>query len=217
MIRLNIDVGAIDAIVVTHEHGDHAKGVAALSRKYHIPVYMTQGTWLAKEFGELPEINLLKNYENFSVGDIEVQPVAVPHDAREPAQYVFASAGLRLGVLTDLGSVTPHVIAAFKECDALLLEANHDVDMLWNGPYPPALKTRVASDWGHLNNKQAAELLDQIYSERLQKIVVGHISQKNNTRDLARKTLLENCQIAKLENAVFACQEEGFDWLEICS
>ncbi|HET9054525.1 MAG TPA: MBL fold metallo-hydrolase, partial [Cyclobacteriaceae bacterium] len=135
------------------------------------------------------------------------------HDAREPAQYVFTCGSLRLGVLTDLGSITAHVQQAFNACDALLLEANHDLDMLWNGPYPPSLKERVASDWGHLNNRQTAELLELLHSSRLKKVVIGHISRKNNTVDVVRQTLGATCRLTNLDELVYACQDEGFDWI----
>lgn len=213
MERLGLDVTCINAILVTHEHSDHAKGVAPLARKLQVPIYMTLGTWLARDYGALPGLQIVKNYQPFMVGAIEVKPVAVPHDAREPAQYVFTYRSRKLGVLTDLGSITAHVKEAFVDCDALLLEANHDLDMLWNGPYPPSLKERVASDWGHLNNVQTATLLDLLYSSRLQKIVIGHISRKNNTVEAVRQTLTTSCKQAKLEGLIYACQDEGFDWI----
>lgn len=213
LARLGLDLDAIDAILVTHEHSDHAKGAAPLARRLGVPLYMTQGTWLARDYGDVPDLQLVKNYQLFSVGEIEVQPVAVPHDAREPAQFVFRCGSLRLGILTDLGCVTSHVQQAFSACDALLLEANHDLDMLWNGPYPPSLKERVASDWGHLNNLQTADLLDLLYSARLQKVVIGHISRKNNSVDLVRQALHARCQLADPGQIIYACQDEGFDWV----
>lgn len=215
LARLGLGFENLDAILVTHEHSDHSKGVAALARKHAIPVYMTQGTWLARDYGNIPRLHLVKNYEAFSVGTIGVQPVAVPHDAREPAQFVFSNKTFRLGILTDLGSITPHVLAAYRDCDALLIEANHDLDMLWNGPYPPSLKSRVASDWGHLNNKQTADLLELIYTTRLQQIVIGHISRKNNSVETVKRTLEECCKLADLSEAIYACQDEGFSWLEL--
>lgn len=213
--RLGLGLDVIDAILVTHEHGDHAKGVGPLARKLGVPVYMTQGTWLARDYGKVSNLHLVKNYQSFQIAEIDVQPVAVPHDAREPAQFVFSCGDTRLGVLTDLGSITLHVLEAFRSCDGLLIEANHDLNMLWNGPYPPSLKERVASDWGHLNNKQTADLLDQVYSNRLKKIVIGHISQKNNNVDVVKHSLKTNCQLAELQDVIYACQDEGFDWVKL--
>lgn len=214
LTRLGLSVEALDAVVVTHEHSDHVKGVGALARKFRMPVYMTEGTYVSRHYGEIPHLHLIRNYQAFTVGSVQVQPVAVPHDAREPAQYIFESSSRRLGVLTDLGSITPHVAEAYAECDGLLLEANHDPVMLANGPYPPHLKARVASAWGHLSNSQAAGLLQQVQKERLQHLVVGHISRKNNS--VAQAALALQDKVADLSERIhYACQDDGFDWLQI--
>ncbi len=215
LARLDLCLEDLDAVLCTHEHSDHAKGVAPLARKSGIPLFMTQGTWLARDYGEVPDLQLIKNYEAFALGDLHIQPVAVPHDAREPAQFVFSEGSKRLGVLTDLGCVTPHIIAAYAECDALLLEANHDLDMLWEGPYPPSLKSRVASDWGHLNNQQALQLLESLISPRLQTVVLGHISQKNNHLDRVRAAVDGAGLVGAEHRMHYACQDEGFAWLEL--
>jgi len=213
--RLDISPEDITAILVTHEHGDHFKGVAPLARKFNLPVYLTPGTLLAREVGKIPQTHFIRNYAPFTIADIQVEPVAVPHDAREPAQFVFKCQGLKLGVLTDLGSVTPHVVAAYNGCHGLLVEANHDLDMLWNGPYPPSLKSRVASDWGHLNNVQTAELLELLHFNGLQQLVVGHISKKNNSVEAVKTSLARHCQLSNPDSAIYACQDEGFSWLEL--
>lgn len=214
--RLELDAKQITAILVTHEHSDHIKGVAPLARKYKMPVYMTRGTHLARDYGTIPNLHLIEQYQSFRVGKLQVNPVAVPHDAREPAQYVIRVEGEGvLGVLTDLGYVTPHVIEAYTECDALLVEANHDLDMLARGPYPYSLRQRVASNWGHLNNLQTASLLDQLPLSNLQHLVVGHISQKNNTVELAAKTINKILPAALRESVLYASQDTGFGWLEL--
>ncbi|MFL0809827.1 MAG: MBL fold metallo-hydrolase [Agarilytica sp.] len=214
MQRLDVSASQLNAIVVTHEHSDHIKGVGVLARKHKVPVYMTEGTFASKDFGVLPSINIIKNYQSFEVGSISVEPIVVPHDAREPAQYVFCNQeGVQLGVLTDLGSLTPHIIESFQGCDGLLVEANHDIEMLAAGPYPPSLKSRVASPWGHLNNCQTADFLAKCNLERLQEIVVGHISQKNNSLESVKNEL---DQVIALANSIhFACQDRGFDWLQL--
>lgn len=214
MQRLGVSPEQLSAIIVTHEHSDHIKGVAPLSRRYKTPIYMTEGTFASKDLGQLPSINIIKNYEVFEIGGLSVQPIVVPHDAREPAQYVFKSAsGLQLGILTDLGSLTPHIIESYQSCDGLLVEANHDLDMLAAGPYPPSLKSRVASPWGHLNNCQTADFLAKCDFDQLQEIVVGHISQKNNSLECVKSELGE---ILELANSIhFACQDKGFDWLQL--
>lgn len=211
---LGVSADDIDAILVTHEHSDHCAGVARLSRRYQLPVYLTHGTWGSGRLAGCHAVHRINGEQQFSVGDIEVEAIAVPHDAREPCQYRFAHGGTTLGVLTDLGSVTPHVVRRYRGCDGLLLEFNHDLDMLMDGPYPPALKHRVASDWGHLNNRQAADLLREIDCEALRYLVVGHISEKNNCRDRAAEALA--AVYGELdERVVWADQAGGFGWLEL--
>jgi phosphoribosyl 1,2-cyclic phosphodiesterase len=213
LLRLGKAANELTAILVTHEHSDHIKGVAALARRHKIPVYITPGTYHSRDMGELPELNLIHAYAPFVLNGLNVIPVAVPHDAREPAQFVFEYAGLRLGILTDLGSITPHVEASYQACDALVLEANHDPFMLASGSYPPSLKQRVGGQWGHLSNQQAAGFLQRLNTQQLQHLVVAHISQKNNSLDLARAALAPVTQNVK--QVTYACQEQGFDWLAV--
>ena len=211
--RLQLDLPSLSAIVVTHEHGDHIRGVPLIARKCRLPVYMTPGTYHARSLGLIPHLQLIHNCESFGIGNITVQPVPVPHDAREPVQFLFFCAGRKLGVLTDLGSISQAVLDAYQSCDALLVEANHDRQMLAAGPYPLSLKRRVAGPWGHLSNDQMASLLDQIDTSSLQHLVVGHISRKNNTLALAQTALASLTK--PLVAAAFACQDEGFGWLEL--
>lgn len=211
--RLGKSAAELTAILVTHEHSDHIKGVAALSRRYNLPVYMTPGTYQSRDLGELPDLNLIHAYTPFTLNGLLVTPVAVPHDAREPAQFVFEYAGLRLGILTDLGSITPHVETSYQACDAMVLEANHDPFMLASGQYPPSLKRRVGGQWGHLSNQQAAGFLQRLDTLRLQHLVVAHISQKNNSLELAMAALEPVTQNVK--QVTYACQEQGFDWLAV--
>lgn len=213
LARLDVGMDSINAIIITHEHTDHIKGVGAVARKHQTPVYMTAGTYVSRNYGAIPNLRLIENYQAFSVGSVDVQPVAVPHDAREPAQYVFNHGARKLGVLTDLGSITPHVVEAYSRCDSLIVEANHDPYMLANGPYPQSLKFRVAGPWGHLSNQQAGDFLQQMEVSRLQHLVVGHISRKNNSVERAAQTL--QSVVADLHKVHYACQDEGFDWLEI--
>ncbi|MES2823935.1 MAG: MBL fold metallo-hydrolase [Pseudomonadota bacterium] len=213
LLRLGKAASELIAILVTHEHSDHIKGVAALARRYKIPVYITPGTYHSRDMGELPVLNLIHAYTPFVLNGLKVIPVAVPHDAREPAQFVFEYAGLRLGILTDLGSITPHVEASYQACDALVLEANHDPFMLASGSYPPSLKQRVGGQWGHLSNQQAAGFLQRLNTQQLQHLVVAHISQKNNSLALARAALAPVTRDVK--QVTYACQEQGFDWLAV--
>ncbi len=213
MTRLQVEPGQLDAILVTHEHSDHSSGVAALSRKFHIPVYLTHGTYRTGRCDGSYDQRLLNCEDTFLVGDLSIKAVAVPHDAAEPCQYRLSSRGHTLGILTDIGSVTPHVIANFRACHALLLEFNHDLPMLLDGPYPPHLKRRVGGDWGHLNNQQAVELLRQINCTALRHLVVAHVSEKNNSRERAQNALLS--VLDSMDRVIFAEQASGFDWLDL--
>jgi len=206
--ELAVEPAAIDAILVTHEHGDHLRGVGALARKYRLPVWMTPGTCRAGRCGVLPELHLFSTHgASFRLAGIEVTPFPVPHDAREPAQFLFSHGGRRVGLLTDTGTITPHVAARLDGVDALLLECNHDEEMLRTGPYPPSLQARVGGDFGHLSNRQAAELLTRLDSARLQHLVLGHLSEKNNHPELAIAAVLE--QREGLEPVVSVLRQEG--------
>lgn len=210
LARLGRTGNDLAAILVTHEHSDHGRGVLPLARKYRIPVILTAGTARALNSDGAAEVRIIDTRNAFAVGGLAVTPVAVPHDAREPVQFVFARGGRRVGVLTDLGCITPHVVASFSGCDGLLLEANHDPEMLARGPYPPALKRRVGGDWGHLSNRQCAELLARIERRCLQLVVLGHISQHNNTVALVEEAVSPYRE--ELHDVHYACQSEGFDW-----
>lgn len=218
LLRLGLDPADLSAILVTHEHGDHSRGVGALARRYRVPVYLTFGSRKAVEGGRHDlancEVQEVRPGREFMVEGLQVMPIAVPHDAREPCQYVFESHSRRLGVLTDLGSLTPHVVESYGECDGLVLECNHDVQMLLQGPYPPALKRRVGGHLGHLSNDQAAALLRQCNVDRLQHLVLSHLSEQNNTPHHAN-VAVEDVVAQGLDRIRVASQTLGFDWLEL--
>ncbi|AUM14578.1 MBL fold metallo-hydrolase [Ketobacter alkanivorans] len=203
-------------ILVTHEHTDHIKGVARLANRCRVPVYTTWGTWAAKLNGVLDDqlFRMITPHEHFQLAGLSIQPVAVPHDAREPCQFVFERQGTRLGVLSDAGSVTPHMIECYQNCDALMLECNHDLKMLADGPYPASLKRRVAGPLGHLNNQQSADMLSQLERSGMQHLVVTHISQKNNHPDLAVAALIESGACCE-EIIRVATQNAGLDWISV--
>ncbi|MDP2546290.1 MBL fold metallo-hydrolase [Oceanobacter sp. 4_MG-2023] len=183
------DAGQLEAVLVTHEHGDHAKGVMAVCELLDIPLYCSQGTAIHMGWIDHPRWKPLTGGDLASVAGMSVAAVTVPHDAREPLQFVVEAAGLKVGVLSDLGSLTPHVVAAYQGCHGLQLEANHDPDMLRKGPYPPRLQARVAGPYGHLSNAQCAELIQRIDWPGVQHLTAGHISEKNNHPDLVGQAL----------------------------
>lgn len=214
--RLGLAPEQLRGVVVTHEHGDHIGGVARLARKFSLPVFLTHGTLRSQNgsFADLPAVTEISPHILFTIGDVQVQPFPVPHDASEPVQYVFGDGVRKLGVLTDTGCSTPHIEATLSGCNALVLECNHDADMLANSEYPYSLKQRVGGRYGHLNNFDAAALLSRLDYSKLQHIVVAHLSHKNNTRELAINALAK--AIPSLADKILvATQNEGLSWCEV--
>ncbi len=204
----------VTAILVTHEHGDHIHGVAPFARKHGVPVYMTAGAYNSRKLGQLPRLHLIDCHKVFVIEEFEVFPVPVPHDAREPCQYLISADNRTLGLLTDLGHVTEFIEEKYRHCDALMLECNHDVRMLATGPYPNRLKKRVSGDYGHLSNAQAASLVKQIDLDRLQHLVIAHVSEKNNKPMLARDEIRSVSESWPGELWI-ADQADGLDWLTL--
>ena len=215
--RLGVECEAITAILVTHEHDDHIGGVARFARKFNLPVWLTRGTLKAagSRFADVPSVRVFDCHCRVEIGDIDIEPYTVPHDAREPAQFVFSNGALRLGLLTDAGTLTAHIERVLDRVDALVLECNHDLDMLWSGPYPRSLKERIAGKFGHLDNASAAALLGAIDASRLQHVVAAHISQQNNTPELACAALT-NALRCNPEWIGVATQRDGFGWRSLC-
>lgn len=216
LARLGLAPGDLAGILVTHEHSDHIAGAYKFARKHALPLWLTRGTLkgFPGDASDLPKVNLIDGHSPFSVGELQLLPFPVPHDAREPAHFVFSDGARRLGVLTDTGSSTSHIEDMLSGCDALVLECNHDSDMLMNGSYPQALKARVGGRYGHLDNQSAAELLAALDTSRLQHLVAAHLSQQNNTPELACAALAQVMGCAPGWIGV-ADQDEGFGWREI--
>lgn len=216
LARLGLEAEDLDAILVTHEHGDHGRGVVKLALKARCPVWLSHGCHAMLEaLGTAPvAANILAGHEVFALGDLRVTPYPVPHDAREPVHFCFSDGARRFGLLTDAGHVTPHIEAVLTGCDALALECNHDVAMLRAGPYPEALRRRILGPYGHLDNAAAAALLARIGGARLTHVVAAHLSEHNNAPELARAALAGalGCEDAWVG---VADQETGLDWREI--
>jgi phosphoribosyl 1,2-cyclic phosphodiesterase len=215
LARLGSGVEGLDAILITHEHSDHIGSALTLARKWSIPLYMSWGTARAVGADEADvDLHVLWGDEAVAIGDVSVLPYTVPHDAREPLQYVLSDGAGRLGVLTDVGTSTPHISAVLSGCDALVLECNHDVRMLAASRYPQSLKARIGGNRGHLNNEAAAEILASLDRSRLRHLVAAHLSQQNNSPELAQAAMAGALGTAATE-IVVASQHDGFDWLSL--
>jgi phosphoribosyl 1,2-cyclic phosphodiesterase len=210
---LDVDPSSVAAVMLTHEHGDHVRGVRGFAARYRIPVWSTPGTWRAAGAPDDVEVRLFISHGGpFRVGDLSVAPFPIPHDAREPCQFVIDGDGSRLGILTDAGTVTPHVRERLGDCEALVLEANHDPQMLHAGPYPPQIRARVGGAFGHLSNQQTAELIDGLEHGALKQLLLAHISLNNNSEALVRAAVAGVCRDLE-QRVVLAPQDRCSGWL----
>jgi phosphoribosyl 1,2-cyclic phosphodiesterase len=218
LARLGLEPSRVSAILVTHEHGDHACGAFDFAAAHRVSVYLTHGTLAAlraegKVLDGVPLV-LVNGRQSFFVDGIQLLPFTVPHDAREPVQYVLSDGAAKLGVVTDVGISTAHVEKMLSGLDALVLECNYDYDMLWNGGYPRWLKERIAGPFGHLDNRESERLLGAIDRSRLKHVIGAHLSRENNRPALARAALARalGCEESWVG---LATQDEGFDWRSI--
>ena len=216
LARLGLEVSDLNAILVTHEHSDHGRGVAKVANLARCSVWLSHGTHAMLEATDKAplSVTLIEGQAAFVIGDMEITPYPVPHDAREPVQFVFSDGARRFGLLTDAGHVTPHMKKVLNGCEALALECNHDVARLEAGHYPVALKQRILGRHGHLDNAAAATLLQGIAGSGLKHVVAAHMSAENNAPELARAALAGALGCAHDWIGV-ADQETGLDWREI--
>ncbi|WP_196870162.1 MBL fold metallo-hydrolase [Polaromonas sp. CG_9.11] len=205
----------IDAVFITHEHGDHIGCAHTLALRYRIPVWMSQGTHSAigsPDFDGL--LHIARDAKAIDMGGLQLMPFTVPHDAREPLQLSCTDGSSKLGILTDLGHATPHVMAHLQACHALLLESNHDTDLLDQSVYPPFLKRRVGGDYGHLSNMAAAAIANAVNHGGLKHVVAAHLSAKNNRPDLVQE-VLSNALGCQPGDIVVAGPSSGTPWMQL--
>ena len=198
---IDVDPESLDAILVTHEHSDHIRGISRFSKKYKLPVYANKAT--KKRIDDVHAFEIFCTGEAFEVGSLNVSPISITHDAVDPVAFVLKGAGLKFAQITDLGRVTPLIRDALQGCHSMVLESNHDKDMLWSCSYPWQLKQRISSSHGHLSNETASQLLSEVLHSELHHVVLGHISENSNTPEVAHQTALRS--IAGFEPKSLRC------------
>ncbi|MBZ4662563.1 MAG: fold metallo-hydrolase [Caloramator sp.] len=194
LLDIGVNPNEINAILITHEHDDHIKAAGILSRRFNIPIYANADTWsvMESQIGDVKEENIkvFSTYKPFEIGDITVIPFKIPHDASNPCGYSFIEKNKKISIATDIGHASREVKDNIKDSDLILLESNHDVEMLKVGPYPYYLKRRVLSDVGHLSNEDCGRTIVDILNSRIKRIILGHLSKTNNYPELAYRTVL---------------------------
>lgn len=191
MAAKGLDPSSLSAILVSHEHSDHIQGVGVLSRRFGLPVYINDGTRKASgtALGKLSAVHPFNCGQSFSIGDLTIHPFSISHDAEDPSGFTIAGSQAKVGVATDLGIATGVVRTHLEACNILVLEANHDAQMLIDGPYPWPLKQRIRGRSGHLSNDDTASLIETIRHDRLAHVILAHLSEENNTPEKARQAV----------------------------
>ena len=190
--QIDVEPDEIDAIIITHEHSDHTKGLEIFCKKYHIPVYANEKTWNMLNGMDIPRICkfCFNTNEDFNIGDFKIHPFSIPHDAADPCGFSLLAEDKKVTISTDMGHITDGVLHQMENSNILLLEANYDEETLKCGPYPYQLKKRILSDKGHLSNESAGKAISYLTKNNVQNIVLGHLSKENNFPELAYQTVL---------------------------
>ena len=218
MVSIGRSLQGLDAVFATHEHSDHIRGIGPLLRKHQLSLFTTEGTYKKayRSMGKLPGFNPIRAGQPVEFGELVVEPYATPHDAEESVAFVIHYQGLRLGLATDLGRATSEVISKLQNLDVLLIESNHDVEMLDAGPYPWVTKRRIKSDVGHLSNESCGEILSAVKHSGLHLVVLMHMSETNNHPDLARLTA-QQALGQSTPNLIIAEQNHPTPLIPLCS
>lgn len=217
MQTVDVDPASIEAVVLTHEHGDHCRGVLRFARRHSPSIYATPGTMAGKSLRKVAGVLPLRAGAAFEVAGLRVEPFAIAHDAREPVGFVVEdSAGHRVGLAGDLGEPTAGAMSALRDVNVLVLETNHDLEMLRRGPYPWRLKQRVASSRGHLSNVAAAQSLGELVGDRLRTVVLYHLSRINNLPALAFEAVAGEIErLGSVAEVELTDQLEPTAWLRV--
>lgn len=192
MASLGVAPSDLTAVLISHEHSDHVKGIGPLSRKFGVPIYLTHGTFRRLKDDRLLAYELFHAHAPFTLGDIEVDPFPTPHDAAESCQFILRNNNVSFVVATDMGVCPPFVLSKLAGVNGVLIECNYDDNMLRNGPYPPSLQHRIRGNFGHLGNLQAGPVVRAIDHAALETILLGHLSEKNNTEQCALDAVLSS-------------------------
>ena len=207
LASLNVDINDIQAILVTHEHSDHALSLPVLSKKYNIPIYANEKTWSVLPTDKIKNHKIFNINEPFLIGDLKIEPFPIPHDAICPCGFNIYSSNQKISIATDIGHITPEIVETLKKSSFLLLEANYEPEMLHSSSYPYHLKKRILSDIGHLSNEMAGKLITELSNHGLKHVMLGHLSKENNFPELAYQTVLnelnsKNIDLTNLEISV---------------
>lgn len=215
LARAGLDCPDIDAVFITHEHSDHIGSAVSFAQRFQVPLWMSSGTHAAIGSPDLGEyLRLVRDGDRIDMGTFEALPFTVPHDAREPLQIRCSDGTRHLGIATDLGHATAHVLAQLTQCDALVIEANHDPELLARSAYPAFLKRRIAGGQGHLPNQTAADILQAVNHPGLTQVVAAHLSERNNHPDIVRP-LLSQVLGWPMNKLVIADPAHGTPWLTV--